>query len=113
TGTTGGRAALDRELMAMLARARAHAEVPVALGFGIGDPAQAAAAADAGAEGVIIGTRLVRAAGQEPDPVSAVAGLVRSFAAALHKPLASRGHGTDPHRHGRAVHLGRSLGDRR
>jgi len=84
TGTTGGRAALDRELVAMLARARAHAEVPVALGFGIGDPAQAAAAADAGAEGVIIGTRLVRAAGQEPDPVSAVAGLVRSFAAALH-----------------------------
>jgi len=77
-------AALDRELVAMLARARAHAEVPVALGFGIGDPAQAAAAADAGAEGVIIGTRLVRAAGQEPDPVSAVAGLVRSFAAALH-----------------------------
>ena len=33
----------------------------MALGFGIGTPEQARMAADAGADGVIVGTRLVRA----------------------------------------------------
>ena len=36
-------------------------------------------------DGVIIGTRLVRAAGEEPDPAAAVSELVRSFAAALNE----------------------------
>jgi tryptophan synthase alpha chain len=83
TGTTGERAGLDRGLAGVLARARAHFQVPVAVGFGIGEPAQAAEAAAAGAQGVIIGSRLVRAAGEEPDPVAAVTALVGSFAAAL------------------------------
>ena len=83
TGTTGERSALDRELATVLARAREHARVPVAVGFGIAEPAQAAAAAAAGAEGVIVGTRLVRAAGEEPDPAAAVGRLVQAFADAL------------------------------
>jgi tryptophan synthase alpha chain len=83
TGTTGERARLDAGLQAVIARVAAHAEVPVAVGFGIGTPEQAAAAAAAGAEGVIVGTRLVRAAGEEPDPVAAVGALVRDFSAAL------------------------------
>jgi len=82
TGTTGERGALDG-LPAVLARARAHADVPVAVGFGISTPAQAAAAATAGAEGVIVGSRLVRAAAEADDPPSAVAELVGEFAAAL------------------------------
>ena len=84
TGTTGERAGLDGDrLRRMLARAAAHTELPVAVGFGIGEPAQAAAAAAAGADGVIVGSRLVRAAGEGPDPVTAVAELVRAFASAL------------------------------
>jgi tryptophan synthase alpha chain len=83
TGTTGERAALDSRLDAVIARASAHTDVPVAVGFGIGTPEQAAAAADAGAEGVIVGSRLVRAAGERPDPVPGVAELVAQFAAAL------------------------------
>ena len=47
----------------VVARAKASTEVPVALGFGIGTPEQAPQAAEAGADGVIVGTRLVRAAG--------------------------------------------------
>ena len=50
------------DLPAILARTKAHADVPVALGFGIGTPEAAAQAADAGADGVIVGSRLVRAA---------------------------------------------------
>jgi tryptophan synthase alpha chain len=83
TGTTGERAGLDGDLEGVLARVAAHTEVPVAVGFGIGEPAQAAAAAAAGADGVIVGSRLVRAAGEEPDPVAAVGELVRGFSKAL------------------------------
>jgi len=84
TGTTGERADLDGDrLKRMLARAAAYTELPVAVGFGIGEPEQAAAAAAAGADGVIVGSRLVRAAGEGPDPVTAVAELVRAFATAL------------------------------
>jgi tryptophan synthase alpha chain len=82
TGTTGERGDLDLERV--VARAAAHTEVPVAVGFGIGTPGQAAAAADAGAAGVIVGSRLVRAAAEAPaDPGAAVAPLVAEFADAL------------------------------
>lgn len=81
-GTTGERAALDG-LSDLLTRARAATEVPVAVGFGIGTPAAARQAADAGAEGVIVGSRLVRAAGEGPDPAAAVAAVVARMAAAL------------------------------
>ena len=83
TGTTGERAAVDGELPQVIARAAAVTDVPVAVGFGIGTPDQAAAAAAAGADGVIVGTRLVRAAAEAQDPAGAVRDLVRDFAAAL------------------------------
>ncbi len=83
TGTTGERGSLDGALSAILARAAASTEVPVAVGFGIGTPEQAAAAAAAGAHGVIIGSRLVRAAGESDRPAQAVLDLVGRFSAAL------------------------------
>jgi tryptophan synthase alpha chain len=83
TGTTGERADLDGGLAGVISRAAAQTAVPVAVGFGIGTPDQAVAAADAGADGVIIGSRLVRAAREAGDPAAAVAELVRGFASAL------------------------------
>jgi tryptophan synthase alpha chain len=83
TGTTGERNELADELAAILTRTKARTDVPVALGFGIGTPEAAAAAADAGADGVIVGSRLVRAAGEAAEPTSAVRDLVRRFAEAL------------------------------
>jgi len=80
TGTTGERASLDETLPAVVARAKAATAVPVAVGFGIGTPTQAAAAASAGADGVIVGSRLVRAATDGP---AAVKTLVSEFAGAL------------------------------
>jgi tryptophan synthase alpha chain len=85
-GTTGERArpSLSARFAQILAPARASTEVPVALGFGIGTPGQARLAADAGADGVIVGTRLVRAAGDAPeDPASAVGEVVAELAASL------------------------------
>jgi tryptophan synthase alpha chain len=83
TGTTGERAALDGGLAGILERTKARTTVPVALGFGIGTPEAAAGAAAAGADGVIVGSRLVRAAAEGDDPAEAVRPLVAGFAAAL------------------------------
>jgi tryptophan synthase alpha chain len=83
TGTTGERAALADTFADLVARAKAATSVPVALGFGIGTPEQAREAADAGADGVIVGSRLVRAAAEADDPAAAVHALVAQFAAAL------------------------------
>jgi tryptophan synthase alpha chain len=80
TGTTGERADLDAG--DLLARVKAHFDVPVALGFGISPPEHAAAAVAAGADGVIVGSRLVRAAAEGED----VRALVEALAAALARP---------------------------
>ncbi len=83
TGTTGERTVQAEGTEELLARARAATGVPVALGFGISTPAQAAAAAAAGADGVIVGSRLVRAAGEGSDAPQVIGGLVHDLSAAL------------------------------
>jgi tryptophan synthase alpha chain len=60
-GVTGERGELPPELSELVAAVREEAEVPAAVGFGIGTPEQAAAVGGL-ADGVIIGSRLVRAA---------------------------------------------------
>jgi tryptophan synthase alpha chain len=82
-GTTGEREALAGSFAEVVGRAKASTELPVAIGFGISTPQQAAQAADAGADGVIVGTRLVRAAGESQDPPAAVGALVGELAAGL------------------------------
>jgi tryptophan synthase alpha chain len=94
TGTTGERTGVADGLAEVVRRAAANTKVPVAVGFGISTAEQAAAAAAAGADGVIVGSRLVRAAGDGGsgeadgdgvggDPVSAVSALVRELSAGL------------------------------
>jgi tryptophan synthase alpha chain len=75
-GTTGERRALGEGLAGILERAKACTHVPVAIGFGISTP-------EPGADGVIVGTRLVRAAGEAEDPADAVGALVGELAAGL------------------------------
>jgi tryptophan synthase alpha chain len=82
-GTTGERSTLSERFAEVVSRAKASTDVPVALGFGIATPEQASQAADAGADGVIVGTRLVRAAGEARDPAGAVGELVGELASAL------------------------------
>jgi tryptophan synthase alpha chain len=86
-GTTGERGSLSETLAQLIARARASTEVPVALGFGISGPEQARQAAEAGADGVIVGSRLVRAAAEAADPAGAVGELVAELAGALRPTL--------------------------
>ena len=63
TGTTGERGRLAAELGPMVERVRAATAVPVAVGFGISTAEQARAVADV-ADGVIVGSRVVRAAAE-------------------------------------------------
>jgi tryptophan synthase alpha chain len=83
TGTTGERASGEDEFREILDRVHAHTSVPVALGFGIATAEQAAAAARAGADGVIVGSRLVRAAAESDDPAAAAGEVVAALAAGL------------------------------
>ena len=73
-GTTGERDALHERFAQVISRAKANTDVPVALGFGISSAEQARQAADAGADGVIVGTRLVRAARQGAEAVGEAVG---------------------------------------
>ena len=84
TGTTGERGeSRERVFGELVGRVKEHTEVPVALGFGIATPEHAAEAARAGADGVIVGTRLVRAAAEADDPAAATGELVAKLAAGL------------------------------
>ena len=63
TGTTGERSELPPELEEMVGRVRASTAAPVAVGFGISTSEHARAVANL-ADGVIVGSRVVRAAGE-------------------------------------------------
>jgi tryptophan synthase alpha chain len=85
-GTTGERRALGERFAEVVGRTKAATDVPVALGFGISTPEQAAEAAAAGADGVIVGTRLVRAAAESEAPAEAAGEVVAAIAAGLVAP---------------------------
>ncbi|WP_051472178.1 tryptophan synthase subunit alpha [Patulibacter minatonensis] len=89
TGTTGERASLGDQFAEVVTRAKTAgagpgggSEVPVGLGFGISNGENAAQAAAAGADGVIVGSRLVRAAGDE-DPVASVSSVLADLSRGL------------------------------
>lgn len=76
-GTTGERAEIPPAVADLVDATKADATTPVAVGFGIGTPEQAAQVGEI-ADGVIIGSRLVRAAG-EAGSAQAAADAVGSF----------------------------------
>jgi len=79
-GTTGERSDLPPELKTTVDRVRSATELPVAVGFGISTPEQAGQVGEI-ADGVIVGSRLVRAAGEGGAPE--VGRLVTALNAAL------------------------------
>ncbi len=59
-GVTGGRETLSDMVKPLIARLKSFTDVPVCVGFGVSKPQHAAELARAGADGVIIGSRLVQ-----------------------------------------------------
>jgi tryptophan synthase alpha chain len=80
TGVTGARASLPDDLAARLNELRTISPVPVAVGFGISRP-EHALALKGKADGIVVGTALVRTA--HDSGIEAAAGLVRLLRAAL------------------------------
>jgi tryptophan synthase alpha chain len=89
TRVTGERDDLPEGLAELVAAVRDEAPVPAAVGFGIGTPDQAAAVGRI-ADGVIVGTRLVRAVG-EADGSAAAAAAVGEFIRAARREMAEAG----------------------
>jgi tryptophan synthase alpha chain len=81
TRTTGERDELPSGLTDLIEATRADSRVPVAVGFGIGTPEQAAQVG-AAADGVIVGTRLVRAVGEAGGPAEAATAVAEFITAA-------------------------------
>jgi len=84
-GVTGERVELSSRGSALADRVRSITDVPVVMGVGISTPAQAASAAS-NADGIIVGSALVRRVLDAPDPQSAVSSVgdaIRALAAAL------------------------------
>lgn len=78
-GVTGARDELPRELPETVARLRRATTLPICVGFGVSTPAQAAAVARV-ADGVVVGSAIVRAAAESVDRA---AELVRSLRSAI------------------------------
>ncbi len=78
-GVTGARAELPLELPATIERLRAATTLPVCVGFGVSTPAQAAAVARL-ADGVVVGSAIVKAADES---VPRAAALARDMRAAI------------------------------
>ena len=81
-GVTGVQEGLSAELPATIARLRGATALPVCVGFGISTPAQAAAVAKL-ADGVVVGSAVVRAAGESVEKaVKLIAEMRRAMDAA-------------------------------
>jgi tryptophan synthase alpha chain len=63
-GVTGEQAALTTGLHSLLSRCHQHTRLPLLAGFGISTPAHARQALEAGADGVICGSAVVRRVAQ-------------------------------------------------
>jgi len=93
TGVTGERAEVPPELASLVGAVRDASPAPAAVGFGIGTPEHAAKVGEM-ADGVIIGTRLVRAvadAGSRDEAVDAVGSFLADTRVALEAPSGARG----------------------
>jgi tryptophan synthase alpha chain len=81
-GVTGARDELPPGLKAFVARARQTCDKPLAVGFGVSTPEMARQVGEI-ADGVIVGSALINAAGNAADPAGAAGAFVRQLREAL------------------------------
>jgi tryptophan synthase alpha chain len=78
-GVTGGRENLSDMVKPLISRLKSLTDVPVCVGFGVSKPQHAAQLAKAGADGVIIGSRLVQIIEQNIDNKTAILEQISNF----------------------------------
>jgi len=81
-GVTGARDHLAADLEAFVERVRARTDLPLAVGFGISTPEQASRVG-CFADGIIVGSALIDAAGKALDPAHTCASFIDDLRAAL------------------------------
>jgi tryptophan synthase alpha chain len=86
-GVTGARDRLSGRVAALARRVRAHTDLPLLVGFGISAPEHAIAALEAGADGVVIGSKAIEVS--EAGGPEALAEFVGSIVAAVSPAAAS------------------------
>lgn len=80
TGVTGVRDTIPADALSLLARVKAKSgTLPVAIGFGISGPAQVSVYARAGADGVIVGSALVKMIAGAGDDRAGIPGQLATF----------------------------------
>ncbi len=82
TGITGSGSSFALNLPDLIAEIRQHSDLPICIGFGI-DSAQKASQTATLADGVIVGTHVIKAIGGSNDPVMVATTLAREFRVAL------------------------------
>jgi len=87
-GITGVRSELPPHLAGFVASAREHTDLPLAVGFGIATPQQASSVA-ALADGVVVGSALVKQAGGT-EPEAGVRTLATALAQAVHGEMTAK-----------------------
>jgi tryptophan synthase alpha chain len=81
-GVTGVREALNERARALVDSIRKETDLPVAVGIGVSTPEHARTVAEY-ADGVIVGSAVVKLVGESNDPAAAVAGFVTSLREAV------------------------------
>ncbi len=91
-GVTGVRREISPEALRLLERVKSRGREPyAAVGFGVSEPAHVALLAERGADGVIVGSSLVRIVEENLDSPERTAQLLRSFTRSLREATGRRG----------------------
>ena len=86
TGVTGARKKLPPEILSKVRAIKSVTDKPVAVGFGISDAKQARSIAKV-ADGVIVGSAIVKIIGENKNTIARVSKLAAGLAAAIHGDL--------------------------
>lgn len=88
-GITGARSGLSDQVKPLIARLKKHTDKPICVGFGISTPEHAKEVASAGADGVIIGSRIVRVIEENLGNESAMKAQIADFIQSVSVSLTS------------------------
>jgi len=86
-GVTGGRDTLSDMIKPLISRLKSITDVPVCVGFGVSTPQHAVELAKAGADGVIIGSRIVKIIEENLNDKKSIPAKVKTFLAQIKEAI--------------------------
>jgi len=86
-GVTGAREGLQKDIFGMIKRVKQSAKLPVCVGFGISKPEHAKEVKSAGADGVIVGSAIVRIIEQNLSDKNIMLEEIKKYAAEMKKAV--------------------------